>query len=80
MNVTMKNFNDSLPLVKEAIEKADFLAFDLELTGLHWDKEAQPIIIDELPTRYQKVRETANNFAITQFGLCCFSREDMKDK
>jgi hypothetical protein len=75
MDVTLKNFEELLPKVKEAIDLADFLSFDLELTGLHWDKDSQPTIMDELPTRYQKVRETASNFAIIQFGLCCFTRD-----
>jgi hypothetical protein len=79
MNVTVKNFNETFPKVKEAIDKADFLAFDLELTGLHWDKEAQPNVMDDISIRYQKVRETANNFAIIQFGLCCFSRGAIRD-
>ena len=79
MDVTLKNFEEVLPKVKRAIELADFLSFDLELTGLHWDKESEPTIMDDLPTRYQKVRETASNFAIIQFGLCCFSRDSDKN-
>ncbi|KAL4709972.1 hypothetical protein ACJJTC_003935 [Scirpophaga incertulas] len=34
MEVTKKNFKETLPLIKESIQKADFLAIDAEFTGL----------------------------------------------
>ena len=39
MNVTRKNFNQLLPEIREQIKAADFVALDLEFTGLPDDKE-----------------------------------------
>ena len=38
MNVTRKNFNQLLPEIREQIKAADFVALDLEFTGLPDDK------------------------------------------
>ena len=34
MQVTRENFVEVLPLVRESIQKADFISFDAEFTGI----------------------------------------------
>jgi hypothetical protein len=70
MEIIKDNFNATLPLVKESIEKCDFMSFDLELTGLWFDRWS---FIDSLEDRYWRWRDSARQFLPNQFGLCTFT-------
>ncbi|CAM0142935.1 unnamed protein product [Umbelopsis sp. WA50703] len=71
MEVLRSTFLEKLPIVKRAIEDADYIAIDTELTGLN-----RPIngyrATDDLAARYEKVSQSAREFLIIQFGLACF--------
>lgn len=49
MNITRLNYPQVLPVVKSAIEKAHFLAFDLEMSGLMTEELTSPSILDSVP-------------------------------
>lgn len=72
MEVLRSNFLDTLPIISEAIESADFIAIDGEFSGLNtkWRIENA---IDSPQERYSKLLNTSKDFIIIQFGLCTFS-------
>jgi hypothetical protein len=49
MNITRLNYLQTLPMVKAAIEKAHFLSFDLEMSGLMTNELTSPSILDSVP-------------------------------
>ncbi|KAL1923300.1 uncharacterized protein VTP21DRAFT_8280 [Calcarisporiella thermophila] len=72
MEVLRDNFGKLLPMIKEAIRKADFIAIDTELTGLNEPPERENLL-DDPGTRYEKHRITSGQFRIIQFGLTTFT-------
>lgn len=72
MEVLRSNFLETLPLISEAIESADFIAIDGEFSGLNtkWRIENA---IDSPQERYTKLMNTCKDFLIIQFGVCTFS-------
>ncbi|XP_049868780.1 poly(A)-specific ribonuclease PARN-like isoform X2 [Pectinophora gossypiella] len=70
MEVTRKNFKDTLPLVAESIDKADFLVIDAEFTGLI---NGRDVTLFSTPEEYYlTVLKGCSDFLLIQFGLCAF--------
>lgn len=78
--VTRSNFAQILPAVLESIKAADFVAFDTELTGLNLTRAHRNSQLDDLQSRYAKLRESVANFGLLQVGLACFSWSGKKQK
>lgn len=73
MEVLNNNFAQLLPQVLEDIRNSDFVAIDLELTGLSTgDREVKIASYDNVQHRYTKLVEGAGDFVPNQFGLCTF--------
>lgn len=72
MEVTRENFFDVLPFIEESINSCDFMALDLEMTGLSSGKMERQKRWDSAQQRYTKVRDGASVICPTQFGLCTF--------
>ncbi|KAK0722799.1 ribonuclease H-like domain-containing protein [Lasiosphaeria miniovina] len=71
MNVNRLNFWQVLPTALEAIADAEYVAFDLEMTGIFTRRDhrvADPTLEDV----YRQAREVAKTYQILQFGLTCF--------
>lgn len=73
MEVTADNFEDLLPVVERKLRECDFVALDLEMTGLHVAGQAKPTKYDTAHDRYSIAKESASNFLATQMGLCTFT-------
>ncbi|KAM3128234.1 hypothetical protein pb186bvf_019653 [Paramecium bursaria] len=72
--------NDNFDLVKgqiiQEIQQADFISFDLELTGIRGEYQD---IFEEFPfERYLKLRRVSMKFNIIQVGLCMFKNNTAK--
>lgn len=70
MNVTRKNFAELLPDILSKIESADFVALDLEFTGLPNDKDFNQL--DTRDERYIKTAHQMEKFYVLQYGLSIF--------
>jgi poly(A)-specific ribonuclease len=79
-SVTKENFIEILPQVLEAIKTATFIAFDTELTGLQLTRAHRNSNLDDLVTRYGKLRESVSNFGLLQVGLACFKWSESRQK
>jgi hypothetical protein len=64
MNITRLNFNATLPLVKETIGKAHFLAFDLEMSGIQTEELTTPSIVDSVSLRLSDAKEIRETEAV----------------
>lgn len=73
IQVTRDNFDDLLPTIKCHIEQCDFVTIDTELTGLSSSKATQYNLFDSPQDRYSKVRSSAINFGLLQYGISCFT-------
>ncbi|CAG8506171.1 5976_t:CDS:10 [Dentiscutata heterogama] len=71
MEVLKNNFHELLPSITDAIQGADFIAIDTELTGLSEHIERIKSF-DDPQSRYSK-------FLIIQFGLCTFTYNNDED-
>lgn len=90
MEVVRTNFTEALPLIKDAIDKSVFIAFDTELTGtlsvccyikgLDSSGKKRSEIYDTIEERYQKVKDSATQFIISQypFNFFLFSMLDLE--
>ncbi|KAM6184713.1 poly(A)-specific ribonuclease PNLDC1 [Rhynchocyon petersi] len=76
MDVGAEEFEQVLPLLQELVLKADFVALDMEFTGLRSSLSGpQQISLFDLPAQwYLKTRASVQQFTICQIGLSVFSR------
>lgn len=72
MEVVKTNFDVRLPEIVEAINEADFVAIDMELTGIGGSNDIRLLPIDTPTHRYSKYRASAQSYKPNQFGLCTF--------
>jgi poly(A)-specific ribonuclease len=74
MEVVKSNFESALQLFEDLLPRCQFLAFDLEMTGVRGRPETWG---DNGELRYAKLRRVATTFSIIQVGVCLFvPRED----
>ena len=76
MDLTTANFADSLTGLIEVVQKADFVAFDTEFTGLQQSMSERPNAMDSYQQRYEKVKRSAEAFMLSQLGICAFSWDE----
>ncbi|WCJ33110.1 Polynucleotidyl transferase ribonuclease H-like superfamily protein [Euphorbia peplus] len=71
-HVTKSNFEASLAELKLHVAAADFIAIDLEMTGVASAPWREALQYDRSDIRYLKVKDSAEKFAVLQFGVCPF--------
>ncbi|KAK9673737.1 hypothetical protein RND81_12G185800 [Saponaria officinalis] len=71
-NVTKSNFDETLIDLTTHLKSADFIAIDLEMTGITTSPWRESFEFDSSDIRYLKVKDSAHNFAVLQFGVCPF--------
>ncbi|CAH2106692.1 unnamed protein product [Euphydryas editha] len=76
MEVTRKNFKETLPLISESIDKADFLVIDTEFTGLINGRDVS--IFDTPQEYYTTLLNGSSDFLLIQYGLCAFYWDDLE--
>jgi poly(A)-specific ribonuclease len=74
MHIKKKSFSSDLPKIIQAINDADFLSIDAEFSGLGPGID----YIDNLQSRYGKVRAAANEYQLMQYGICAFKWDELK--
>ncbi|RDX61631.1 Poly(A)-specific ribonuclease PARN, partial [Mucuna pruriens] len=70
--VTTANFEPSLAELRRHLRSSDFVAIDLEMTGVTSAPWRESVEFDRSDVRYLKVRDSAAKFAVVQFGVCPF--------
>lgn len=70
--VTTANFEPSLAELRHHVRCSDFVAIDLEMTGVTSAPWRELLEFDRSDVRYLKVRDSATKFAVVQFGVCPF--------
>ncbi|XP_054798382.1 poly(A)-specific ribonuclease PARN isoform X2 [Prosopis cineraria] len=76
--VTKSNFDASLAELRYHVQAADFVAIDLEMTGITSAPWRESFEFDSSDVRYLKVKDSANKFAVVQFGVCPFRWDSSK--
>jgi len=74
MNVDIDNFSAILPQCILDLQESDFLAIDLEMTGI-FDSKNVIKLQDSCDTAYKKMRNVVNKFGIIQVGVCCMKKQ-----
>ena len=69
MLVFNENFKQTLPIFKEAVDKASFVSFDCEMTGVTLEPKTDGTKYDTQQFRYYKTREVVKKFELIQLGL-----------
>ena len=64
LQITKANFQQSLPIIKQALQECHFFAFDCEMTGLD-TAETRQEYLDEIEDRYQLVSFNLHKRAAT---------------
>ncbi|KAF5461201.1 hypothetical protein F2P56_021019 [Juglans regia] len=72
-HVTKSNFASALADLRRLVRSADFVAIDLEMTGVTSAPWRDSFEFDRSDVRYLKVKDSAEKFAVIQFGVCPFS-------
>ncbi|KAJ2080453.1 hypothetical protein H4R24_003064 [Coemansia sp. RSA 988] len=73
MDVTKDNFEKALKEFEAAVTQSDFVAMDMEMTGLYETKELQPNRLDTLDERYAKLKRSVELYGVIQVGVCLFT-------
>ncbi|KAG2242397.1 hypothetical protein Bca4012_063580 [Brassica carinata] len=71
-HVTRSNFETTLNDLRRHVKAADFVAIDLEMTGVTSAPWRDSLEFDRYDVRYLKVKDSAEKFAVVQFGVCPF--------
>ncbi|MFS7888562.1 putative poly(A)-specific ribonuclease [Helianthus anomalus] len=77
-NVTKSNFDSSLADLRRHVRDSDFVAIDLEMTGVTSSPWRESFEFDRFDVRYLKVKDSAEKFAVVQFGVCPFRWDPTK--
>ncbi|KAI9599486.1 ribonuclease H-like domain-containing protein [Syncephalis fuscata] len=81
MEVLRSSFSELLPEMQQAIEECEFMAIDVEFTGLDPQSISTPRdIADTVQERYIKVRQQSVDFILCQFGLCTFRWNESRNE
>ncbi|KAJ3350084.1 hypothetical protein GGF32_005125 [Allomyces javanicus] len=82
ITITHDTFMAALPVVRDAIAKADLIALDCEFSGID-DPHAQPLdrplFYDSPEQLYQKSRKIVAKYRLLQLGLCCLTKRAGSD-
>ncbi|XP_074303444.1 poly(A)-specific ribonuclease PARN [Silene latifolia] len=78
-NVTKSNFDETLIDLTAHVKSADFIAIDLEMTGITRSPWRESFEFDRHDIRYLKVKDSVENFAVVQFGVCPFRWDPSQD-
>ncbi|KAG0468258.1 hypothetical protein HPP92_017586 [Vanilla planifolia] len=70
--VTLSNFWSVLEDLRIRVRESDFVAIDLEMTGVTSAPWRDFFEFDRSDVRYLKVKDSAEKFAVAQFGVCTF--------
>ncbi|KAG6509580.1 poly(A)-specific ribonuclease PARN-like [Zingiber officinale] len=76
--VTRSNFNAALEGLRACVEESDFVAVDLEMTGVTSAPWRESFEFDRSDVRYLKLKDSAEKFAVVQFGVCPFRWDSSK--
>ncbi|CAI0437527.1 unnamed protein product [Linum tenue] len=71
-HVTKSNFESALAELRTHVRAADFVAIDLEMTGVISAPWRESFEFDRFDVRYLKVKDSVEKFAVVQFGVCPF--------
>ncbi|KAK1296581.1 Poly(A)-specific ribonuclease PARN [Acorus calamus] len=77
--VTRENFAAALEELRRLVRASDFVSVDLEMTGLMSAPWREAFEFDGPDVGYLKVKDSAERFAVVQFGVCPFRWEPSKD-
>ncbi|KAH7544533.1 hypothetical protein JRO89_XS15G0182100 [Xanthoceras sorbifolium] len=77
-HVTKSNFDSALSSLSDHVRAADFVAIDLEMTGVTSAPWRDSFEFDRFDVRYLKVKDSAEKFAVVQFGVCPFRWDPLK--
>ncbi len=86
MDVSKDNFADVLVSFKKYLEErynsvklcniftlpSDFVAIDMEMTGVTSSPSMRPKFLESAEEYYHKIKDSAEKFAVTQVGVCTF--------
>ena len=72
MIVTNENYKSIFNIFKDSCDKAKFVSFDCEMTGLNLDITTEPTKYDTQEYRYYKVKQCVEKFDLIQLGLTFF--------
>ncbi|XP_043690392.1 poly(A)-specific ribonuclease PARN [Telopea speciosissima] len=77
--VTKTNFDSALEDLRGHVRDADFVSIDLEMTGVTSAPWRESFEFDRYDVRYLKVKDSAEKFAVVQFGVCPFRWDASKE-
>ena len=78
-NVTKSNFDETLLNLTTHVKDADFVAIDLEMTGVTSSPWREAFEFDRSDIQYLKVKDSAEKFAVLQFGVCPFRFDSLRN-
>ena len=79
MDVTTDNFAEMTLVFQAQLREADFIAIDLEMSGLRLPNDRRfggGNYADLVPSQYRKYREVIRKFDMIQVGIAVFSNQD----
>ncbi|KAI3466414.1 hypothetical protein Pfo_023077 [Paulownia fortunei] len=71
-NVTKSNFEPALAELRRHVRESDFVSIDLEMTGVTSAPWRESFEFDRPDIQYLKIKDSADKFAVVQFGVCPF--------
>ncbi|KAJ6751816.1 hypothetical protein OIU85_002251 [Salix viminalis] len=77
-HVTQSNFESAVADLKTHLKAADFVAIDLEMTGVASAPWRESLEFDRFDVKYLKVKDSAEKFAVVQFGVCPFRWDPLR--
>ncbi|KAJ1719152.1 hypothetical protein LPJ53_006027, partial [Coemansia erecta] len=79
MDVTKQTFQRAQREFRDSISQCDFVAMDMEMTGLYETKQLTPNRQDTKDERYAKLKRGVEAYGVAQVGICLFTWVESKD-
>lgn len=70
MDVTAENFWEFLPNIMLIISSSDYVALDMEMTGIQMKSSASQVSVT-MEQLYERVKLAASTFQAVQLGITC---------
>jgi hypothetical protein len=80
MLVYNENFKEIEPIFKETCDKAKFVSFDCEMTGVTLESKTDGTKFDTQQFRYFKQREVVKKFDLIQLGFTFYLERIKKNE
>ena len=75
MQISLANFHQTLPLLRQASLECDFYSIDTEFTGSNLPSQPRMHDYDSYDSKYHKLASAVKQYVALEVGICFFKKQ-----